>query len=162
MHLLQTYPETIADGEGIRYAIYLSGCIHHCKNCHNPNSWNPKAGAPLTDDIISNIIKDINNNPLLDGITFSGGDPFYHPADFFKLIKRFKEETGLSIWCYTGYTFEELKENPSMKIILPYIDVLVDGKYIDSLHSPFISFRGSTNQRILKLKKGEVLKEITD
>ncbi|EJX05907.1 anaerobic ribonucleoside-triphosphate reductase activating protein [gut metagenome] len=152
MNLLYTYPETIVDGEGIRYSIYLAGCCHHCPGCQNPESWNPQAGTPLTEEKISELIQEIDANPLLDGVTFSGGDPLFHPEEFLALVKRIKEATGLNIWCYTGYTLEQLEADPRRKPILEYLDVLVDGRFEAELYSPYLEFRGSSNQRIIHLR----------
>ena len=159
MNLLGTYPETIVDGEGIRYSIYLAGCSHHCSGCHNPKSWNPEAGKPLTEERIQSIIREIKANPLLDGVTFSGGDPFYHPEAFLLFVKRVKEETGMNIWCYTGYLFDrELCKKSRARCevtdeMLALLDVLVDGRFVEEIKNIMLLFRGSSNQRLIDVKK---------
>ena len=130
MNILHTYSETIVDGDGIRYSIYFAGCPHRCVGCHNPESRNPKAGTLLTDEKLDKIIDEINNNPLLDGITLSGGDPFFNPIEMLPIVKKLKDKTQLSIWCYTGFLYEELLKDKHSQAILEYIDVLVDGPFI--------------------------------
>ncbi|EGJ70264.1 anaerobic ribonucleoside-triphosphate reductase activating protein [Bacteroides coprosuis DSM 18011] len=152
MNILHTYSETIVDGDGIRYSIYFAGCPHRCVGCHNPESRNPKAGTLLTDEKLDKIIDEINNNPLLDGITLSGGDPFFNPIEMLPIVKKLKDKTQLSIWCYTGFLYEELLKDKHSQAILEYIDVLVDGPFIQEKYSPTLPFRGSTNQRLIKLR----------
>lgn len=144
-------PETILDGEGIRYSIYLSGCSHNCPGCHNPESHDPQAGEVVTDQLVEQMIEEILANPMLDGITFSGGDPLYNPRAFLPLLRRVKERTQMNIWCYTGFTYECIKYNPLYQPLFEYIDVLVDGRFISSLYDPTLSFRGSSNQRIIHI-----------
>ena len=155
LNIINVYPETIADGYGLRYAIYLAGCRHACPGCHNPESWSPQAGEPFTEEILSRIIDEINNDTLLDGITLSGGDPFYHPEALLELLVRLKRETRQNIWCYTGFRYEEIQADERLRQILPYIDTLVDGPFIAELRDPDLPFRGSSNQRIIHLTKKE-------
>lgn len=153
LRILKIYKETISDGEGFRYSIYLSGCRHCCKGCHNPDSWNANLGSLLTGEWFEQIVDEINSNPLLDGITLSGGDPFYYPESLLQLLRELKSRTGKNIWCYTGYTYEQLLQKEELKACLGYIDVLVDGRFEQDRFAPNLSFRGSDNQRIIKMNK---------
>lgn len=152
MRLLNRYKETITDGPGLRYSIYLAGCRHACPGCHNPMSWNAHGGILLDEGILSDIISEINENPLLDGITISGGDPFYDPEELERLLKCLKEQTHQEILVYTGFTLEVLEAIEAFRKPLKYIDILIDGPYVDSLRDVSLSFRGSRNQRIINLK----------
>ena len=140
--------ETMADGPGLRTSIYCAGCAHHCPGCHNPQSWDFMGGKEMSVQELLDIIKDDE----FANVTFSGGDPLYQVEAFTELARRIKEETGKTIWCYTGFTHEEILADPRLSQILPYLDVLVDGPYMADFRDPDLPFRGSSNQRIIELK----------
>lgn len=152
LRILGTYKETVVDGEGLRYSIYFAGCTHACKGCHNKESWCPDNGTLITEEYLDKIINEINSNPLLDGITLSGGDPLYNPEEMLEVVKYLKEKTKINIWLYTGYTIEELRKDNKRMAVLEYIDTLVDGKFVQELYDPLLKFRGSSNQRIIRKK----------
>lgn len=154
MNIVSTIKETFADGPGIRYSIYTAGCIHHCKGCHNPQTWDPNIGVPYTEKL-DEIIEDIKKNPMLSGITISGGDPFLYPKDLYNLLLVLKTHfPDKNIWVFTGYTLEELAERAEqgknfILLALGLIDTLVDGPFIESLKIEG-EFRGSSNQRFIE------------
>lgn len=151
MHLINRYKETISDGPGLRYSLYLAGCRHRCPGCHNSKSWDPRAGVELKEEVLADIIDEINANSLLDGITISGGDPFFNPIELTELLRTLKEQTALPILVYTGFTIELLEAIEELQKPLRYIDILIDGPYVHTLHDASLPFRGSKNQRIIDL-----------
>ena len=138
-------PESFVDGDGIRFAIFFQGCRRNCALCHNPETHDLNGGR-LVDT--AEIISAIKKNPLLDGITLTGGEPLLQ-IDAAEELARAAKNLGLSVWCYTGYTFEEVKNSP----LLENVDVLIDGEFILSLRDLDLQFRGSSNQRIIDVKK---------
>ena len=141
--------DSIVDGKGFRFVIFTQGCLHHCKGCHNPETWAMDGGNLMDIDEIKNMVA---KNGLLDGITFSGGDPFYQPKPCAEIAKWAKER-GLNIWAYTGFLYEELLEMPEVKEFLDLVDVLVDGPFILEEKSLLLNFRGSRNQRVIYLNE---------
>ena len=143
---------SLANGPGVRYVIFMQGCPHHCKGCQNPETWDPKAGQMEdTDCVVSDVIAD----KYLDGVTLSGGDPFFQGAALLDLARRLKE-AKINLWAYSGWTFEELLRGDAGKEALEalsYIDVLVDGPFVQEKLSTECIYRGSTNQRLIDLKK---------
>lgn len=153
MNYIKIVPETITDGEGLRTAIYVAGCENYCKGCFNPESWDYKAGKPLTDAVINAVIKSYQENSLLEGISVLGGDPFApkNREDFLDFLKKVRSGGINNIWAWTGYTLETLKEDKTARECLKFIDTLVDGPFIEALRSADLAFRGSSNQRIIHL-----------
>lgn len=148
LRILNILEQTMADGPGFRTAIYCAGCAHRCPGCHNPQSWDFGAGYDVTVDELMEIIR----ADEMSDVSFSGGDPFYQAAAFTELARRIKTETGKNIWCWTGFTLEEIQADPTMAQMLPWIDVLVDGPFLLEQRDTSLLFRGSPNQRIIYLK----------
>ena len=142
--------DSIVDGPGIRTTIFSQGCPHHCKGCHNPETWAFGCGTRMPVEAIVDIVR---SNPLCRGVTFSGGEPFAQPEGFAKLARLLKEK-GYEVASYSGFTFEELLEGTEgQKMLLESIDILIDGPFLLAQKSLEIAFRGSRNQRILDVKK---------
>lgn len=145
--------ESIVDGPGIRYVLFLQGCPHQCPGCHNPQTHDMNGGIAVT---VEEILEDIHSKKYLDGVTFSGGDPFVQPDPLLKLAKQLKAE-GMHLTIYSGYTYEELvekgKENKAIEGLLDIVDLLVDGRFILEKKDLALAFRGSSNQRLVDLKK---------
>lgn len=141
----------IADGPGVRVSIFMQGCSFNCKNCFNPETHNFSGGKEFTDETINHIIG-LCNNENIEGLSILGGEPM-HPLNIdgtLKLAKMFKKTyPEKNIWAWTGFLFENLKEKEVMK----YIDVLVDGQYVDELHNPTLKWKGSSNQRVIDVQK---------
>lgn len=145
--------DSIVDGEGIRAVIWTQGCPHHCPSCHNEETWDYNGGF-LED--VEDLKKEINTLDDEVGVTFSGGDPFEQPEACFELAK-YIHSVHLNVWCYTGYTYEQLlkkgEKDPNVMNFLREIDILVDGPFVLKLKSYDIKFRGSKNQRIIKVQE---------
>ncbi len=155
---LQT--DSIVDGPGLRAVIWTQGCAHNCKGCHNPGTHDFNGGGLVP---IKMVCDEISKLKYHTGITFSGGDPMYQPAACNEIAK-FAKSLGLNIWVYTGFTFEELielaKNNPIYDEFISNTDILVDGRFELENRNLNLLFRGSTNQRLIDVKKTLLAKKI--
>lgn len=155
----------IANGPGVRVSLFVSGCTHHCEGCFNPETWNFQYGEPFTSDVINDILIALQPSHIR-GFTLLGGEPFepVNQIAVLPLLKEIKSRfPNKDIWCYSGYDFEKdllgtmAEEHPSTKEMLSYIDVLVDGEFVQAKKDLSLKFRGSSNQRIILVQ--ESLKE---
>ncbi len=160
----------VANGEGVRVSLFVSGCTHHCKNCFNPETWNFCYGKPFTQETEDEIIEALKPS-YIKGLTLLGGEPLepQNQERLLPLLKRIKKEFGNSknIWCYTGYTLDNDLLKPSRARceytdeMLNHIDTLVDGEFVEELKDLMLKFRGSSNQRIINvpetLKSNEIV-----
>lgn len=147
----------VANGPGVRVSIFVSGCHHHCEGCFNSEAWDFNYGNDFTEDTIQEIIEAMNHD-YITGLSLLGGEPFelINQKGLLPLLKKVKEVyPEKTIWTYSGFLYDELKEMdyPETKEILSLIDVLVDGKFVESLKDPNLYFRGSSNQRVIDMKK---------
>jgi len=146
-------PESIVDGPGFRYVLFVQGCPHRCKGCHNPESWDPAGGYDMT---VEEIIDEIKARPNIKGITFSGGEPFEQAGVLLDIAKYLKG-MSYSIMSYSGYTLEELEEKagsePEVGELLGMLDILVDGRYEEKLRNLTLVYCGSENQRVIDMNK---------
>lgn len=155
INVLDIMPGTTVDGSGLRTSIYVAGCKHHCKGCHNPQSWDFGGGVPMTvSEIMERIIEEDFN------VTLSGGDPLWQVEKILPLAKAIKA-AGYTLWCYTGFTWEEITASERLSSILPWVDVMVEGRYEEKRRDISLRFRGSSNQRIIdvarSLSAGEII-----
>lgn len=141
--------DSIVDGPGLRLAIFAQGCPHHCPGCHNPESHDFAGGSDMDTE---KIIARMDANPLLDGITLTGGEPFEQP-EACRILADAAHARGLNVWAYSGYTFEQLCAVPEKRRLLEACDVLVDGPFLLEERSLDLRFRGSKNQRVLKVSE---------
>jgi len=156
IQLIRIVEDTTVDGPGWRSSVYCAGCRHACPGCHNPETWSFKAGEATPVEEILSRLSEVEGN-----ITFSGGDPMYQAAAFTELAKGIVEQLHKTVWCYTGFTFEEVLADPEKSQMLPYLEVLVDGPFIEAQKSLDLMFRGSRNQRLVdvqaSLRAGKVV-----
>ena len=154
-----TVNDSIVDGPGYRYTIFTQGCPHHCPGCHNPQSHDFEGGRVVDTETI---LRQVRENPLLDGITLSGGEPFCQP-EACRARAEAARDLGLSVWCYTGYTWEKLMQeaDPARLALLEAVDVLVDGPFILAQKSLELKFCGSRNQRLIDVRKTRQAGQVT-
>ena len=151
MRIANYIQDSIVDGPGLRFTLFTQGCPHHCEGCHNPETHDPQGGKEVPAD---DIIRAMLGNPLTDGLTLSGGEPFAQPEDCLK-IARAAREHGLNVWAWSGWTFEQLLADPrpAVRELLGLLDGLVDGPFVLARRSLSLKWRGSTNQRVLDVPK---------
>lgn len=146
LYLAGVVEDSIVDGPGVRYTIFSQGCAHNCPGCHNPQTHPFVSGGYLEE--VDTVVRAVQANPLIKGVTFSGGDPLYQSQAFTELAEKLKA-LGYDIWVYTGFLWEEVRGNPLMK----FIDVLVDGPFIEERKTLELRYRGSRNQRLIDVPK---------
>lgn len=144
----------VANGPGLRISLFTSGCTHHCKGCFQPETWNFNNGEPYTSDVQKNIIEK-SHSKYIAGLSLLGGDPLDNVEGILTLLKEYREVFGntKTIWLWTGYLFEEIINDELMSKVLPFVDVIIDGQFIEDLKDITLKYKGSTNQRVIDIPK---------
>lgn len=145
LRVLDIVAGTSVDGPGLRTSIYFAGCHHRCPGCHNPQSWDPEGGTEMT---VEQIMAEIVENDF--NVTFSGGDPLYQDPEALLELATAIRDAGYTLWCYTGFVYEEIKDNPRYTALLPLFETVVDGPFVEALRDTSLIFRGSSNQRLIR------------
>ena len=147
--------DDMLNGDGLRVVLWVSGCAHGCKGCHNPITWDPKSGLPFDEAAKQEIFTELKKD-YISGLTLSGGDPLFpgNRSTIEQLVKEVKENfPNKTIWLYTGYDWEAISNLP----LIQYIDIVIDGKFIESLKDAKLHWRGSSNQRVIDVKNKRIL-----
>lgn len=157
MQYVTIYKADMVNGLGVRVSLFVSGCSHHCPGCFNPKAWNEEYGKPYTQETEDAIMRYLSV-PYIAGLTLLGGEPMEpsHQEYIWKLIYRVRKELpNKNIWLYSGWTLEQLRsmQTPYVENILSNVDVLVDGRFVQTLKDPDLAFKGSSNQRIIDMRK---------
>lgn len=162
MNYIKISKNDIANGIGIGCVLWVSGCDIHCKNCHNQSTWDYNTGKPFTEDTMQELLFELTK-PYITHITISGGHPLdpLNAPEVLKIVKRVKMVfPNKDIWVYSGYEWENIIKDETLREIMKYTDILVDGPYIDELRDVSLAFRGSSNQRIIDVQKSLVTDQI--
>lgn len=141
--------ESMVDAPGVTAVLFFSGCRHHCPGCHNPKTHSFDHGIELTDEVVNRINQEIDKRPFLGGLVLSGGDPMYSASEILQILPKLHIPKG-NLWCYTGFTWEELVKDPDMCALAKKCSFIVDGLYLHELRDASLCYRGSSNQRIWK------------
>lgn len=150
MNLYGYIPESVNEGTGLRAVLFISGCRHACPGCFSPDSWSFRAGEPFTEERQQQILHEVTNHPLLDGVTLCGGDPFFSAAECTSWVQQLRAaRPDMTVWAYTGFEYEELITDSARAKLAQLCDVIIDGRYVEAERDVSLPFRGSRNQRLI-------------
>ena len=151
MRIANTVSDSIVDGPGLRFTVFTQGCPHRCPGCHNPGTHDPAGGREVS---VAELAAELSGNPLTDGLTLSGGEPFCQ-AEALAELARLVHGAGKDVACYTGWTYEQLleKDDPAVNALLAQVDLLIDGPFVLEQRNLELRFRGSENQRLIDMRK---------